>query len=190
MMDDIATELKLQSSCMPDGPLKGESDFVEALIRSELVPNSITYIKETYRARRRVYVEDQIRTFFQTQSHVSRVATEIMRGIDDITVVSMQASGLDWSAVFARIRTANLKKSFKNELDQALKKGLDALCRKLITDFPQHLPATTQNLENYPNKFVAGLHAMLMDREDRNPGEDPSTDECEVEECMFRGGSS
>ena len=121
----------------PDGSLKGESELVEALIRSELVPNSITYIKETYRARRRVYVEDQIRTFFQTPSHVSRVATEIMRGIDDITVVSMQASGLDWSAVFARIRTANLKKSFKNELDQALKKGLDALCRKLITDFPQ-----------------------------------------------------
>ena len=181
-MDDIATELKLQSSWMPDGPLKGESDFVEALIRSELVPNSITYIKETYRARRRVYVEDQIRTFFQTQSQVSRVATEIMRGIDDINAVSIQASGLDWSAVFARVRTANLKKSFKYELDQALEKGLDALCLKLITGFPQNLPATTQNLEHSPHKFVAGLHVMLMDREGRKPNDNPAADECEAED--------
>ena len=90
VMDEIATELGLQSSWMPDGPLKGESALVEALIRSELVPNSITYSKETYRARRRVYVEDQVRTFFQTLSHVSRVATEIMRGIDDINAVSSQ----------------------------------------------------------------------------------------------------
>ena len=35
--------------------LNGESDHMEQLVKSELVPNSITYISETYRARRRFY---------------------------------------------------------------------------------------------------------------------------------------
>lgn len=181
-VDKVVAEMQLKSSWTPMKPLTGESDFVESLIRSELVPNSITYIKETYRSRRRVFIEDQIRQFFTTKSHISRVATEVMRGIDSIESVCIQDSRIDWSGVFSRVRTEKLKASFEAELKSALSTGLDEACLKLITTFPQDLPASTENLELYPHKFIAGLHVMLKATESDGESLPDETDESDDEE--------
>ena len=80
--------------------LNGESDHMEQIVKSELVPNSITYISETYKARRRFYFMTKLKSFFSKECHTSRVTTELLRIVDDIKGASIVNGAVDWSPVF------------------------------------------------------------------------------------------
>jgi hypothetical protein len=170
------------SSWRPEGPLKGESDQVETLIHSQLVPNSITYVKETYRARRRVHLQTGISRFFKTKSHVSRVATRLIEEVDTRGAIYTPDGQIDWTPVFGRVRTHTLLASFKNEMRDALSAGLEAHCTNLIRGLLQDLPASVKNLETQPHRFLRSLHVMQVARESANGLIMDAEDESDSEE--------
>lgn len=136
--------------------LNGESDQMEQLVKSELIPNSVTYISETYKPRRRFYFETKLKPFFKHKSHVSRVATELMRITDGIKGARIVNGAIDWASVFTRVRTTSLRQSFREELDTATQQhNFNAFCIGLVQSFPQPLSATTHNLKEEPHVLAS-----------------------------------
>ena len=149
--------------------LNGESDHMDQLVKSELLPNSKTYISETYKARRRFYFVTQLKPFFSKECHASRVTTELLRILDGVKGASIVNGSVDWNPVFRRVRTKALKESFQKELDVAVNdKDFNQFCMNLLQQFPQTPSATTQNLKDKPHKFLRALHFMQRDREEHN----------------------
>jgi hypothetical protein len=167
-------------------PLKGMADQMEQIIRSELIPNSITYVSETYRARRRLYVEAELRSILQTKSHIQRVATHLLQVIDGKQQIDISTDGrIDWAPVINRVRTQKLLNGFKKESESAdADYKLTAMCKEITSTFQQPLCASPENLKTEPHKFLAPLHMMLQKREQNNQviEDDLEVDEDEVDE--------
>jgi hypothetical protein len=142
----------------------GVSDHIEALIHGEIISNATTYIATSFVARRRLYLEDSISCFFKTSSHRARVVTVLLQHLDT-NVRLHPESTIDWKPVFSRIRTAELVKSFRVELEDALKNGLIPKCSELLTQLGNAPPATPVNLKAEPHKFLRQMHVIQKARD-------------------------
>ena len=148
---------------------KGIGELIEASIQFELVKDSTTYVSETFLRRRRCFLEDRLSVFFKTENHTARIVTHLLQIIDGKIDLSFTATDkIDFDAVVSRIQTADLRKSFPAELQDAENSGLSAACMELL-DSPIRtpLPATVTNLKKSPHKFLEALAFILHYREQR-----------------------
>jgi len=167
---DSARPSKTKSGQIVKGAFEvaGLSDQMEQVIRAELVPNAITYISESYRQRRRVYIEDVMSKFFKTKAHTSRVATHMEQIIDGVVPALLDGVEIDWTPVRGRIRTDKLRKSFEEELKLA-ESGDDQNrtfrdeCVDVIKCM-KSIPATTENLKKQPHAFLRPMHYIQRQR--------------------------
>ena len=153
---------------------QGLSDQIEAIIQAELVPNVLTYIKTTYKPRRRLYLEDCLAPRFKTKSHCARVVTHLLRVLDGQAPALVPGVAIDWNSVRNRInggRDGKLRRSFDIEIDAAERittsdPGLMHACIQLLQGLGQRLPATPENLEAHPEDFLYPMRQIQLYRND------------------------
>ena len=143
----------------------GLADQMEQTIIAELLPNIRTYIQQTYRPRRRVFLEDIIGQKFKTKSHCSRVVTHLTKILDGEAPALVVGTPIDWASVRGRIKTAALCKSFEVEIAEAESAGLLAKCIEILGGLAT-APATDKNLEVNPELFLQPMHHIQQYRTD------------------------
>jgi len=86
---------------------------------------------------------------------------------------------IDWGPVLSRIRTAALKASFTVELADAQSNGLLEAFDRILGRLGNTLPATPDNLKEYPHKFLRQMHVIQLARDAglANIQEAPTADE-------------